>query len=213
MRSAAPPTKPQNAASSAPATGLPFHDALVHGPVPLDRLSQVLRGLLPGLVTRASCRPGYHVGPHAAGLAVVVGDVGVHGAQVLLRLLVALGGVRDEAALVEDVGDGAVGHLDGPLRVIHEDPLDLTPLSLEVLPPLVGEGLDVALHAPAPPPELPLGVLLRAVLLGGPIVLRAEVLSAALPLLLLPSRPAPPHGVKDRQQQDHDHNHHDDRND
>ena len=40
-RSAAPPTKPQNAASSAPATGLPLYEPPVDGPVTLDRLSQV----------------------------------------------------------------------------------------------------------------------------------------------------------------------------
>jgi hypothetical protein len=94
------PDEAPERASSAPATGLPLHESTVDGPVPLYRLAQILGGLLSRVPAGAPARPGHHVRPHATGLAVVVGDVGVQDGEVLLRLLVALGGVRDEAALV-----------------------------------------------------------------------------------------------------------------
>lgn len=124
-----------------------------------------------------------HLGPDAARLAVVVG---VHGGQGLLGLLASLGRVGDEVALVQDVRDGPVGHLDGPLRVLHEDPLDLGPLLLVAGATLLGEWLHLPFHAPAPRPELPLGLLLGARLPGGALVLRAELLPRPLPLLLPP---------------------------
>jgi hypothetical protein len=86
----------------------------------------------------------------------------------------------------------AVRHLNGPLRIIYEDPLDLFPLLLIVSAALFGEWLDPPLYATATLPEFPLGLLLGASLLCHPLILGAERLPGSLPLLLAPLRSPPP---------------------
>src|SRR5918998_1580510 len=189
---------------------LPARDALVDRAVPADGLAELLRGLLARAPLREPADPGDDVGPDAPGLPVVVGDVGVHDGEAPLGLLVALGGVGDEVALLQDLHDGPVGQLDGPAGVVHEDPLDLAPALLVATPALLRERLHLPLYLPAALPELPLGLLFGAPLLRRPLVLAPELLPGPRPLLLAAlCAPAPGDDVDD-QQDDDDHDNHDD---
>src|SRR5215212_2799410 len=172
-------------------------DALVDRAVLADSLPELLRGLL-GALFREPTGAGDDIGADAPGLPVVVGDVGVHHREAALGLLVALRGIGDEVALLEDLHDGSVGQLDGPARVVHEDSLDLAPPLLVAPPALLGERLDPPLDLPSALPKLPLRLLLGAPFLRGPLVLAPELLPAPLPLLLAPLRAPPPQEVEDR---------------
>ena len=111
------------------AASLFSHEPLVDRAILADGLTQLFGGLLVRVfLLRTPCRTGHDVGSDAPRLPVVVGDLWVHGGQVPLGLLVGLACVGDEVALVQDVGDGPVRHLYGPLRIVYKDPLDLSPL-------------------------------------------------------------------------------------
>ena len=157
---------------------------------------------VPALATAA--RAGDDFGTDAPGLAVVVGDPGVHGGESALGRFVALGRVDDEAALLQEVGNGPVGHLDGTLGVVHEDALALAHALLVTPPILRGEGRNPTLDPPAPPPKLGLGLLLGAPLLGRPLVLGAELPTRPPPPLLVPARPAPARDEEDDEEHDQD---------
>src|SRR5215207_6653870 len=144
------------------AASLISHEPLVDRTILADCLPQLFGGLLVRVLLRASRRTGHDVGPDAPCLPVVVGDLRVHGGQAPLGLLVGLARVGDEVALVQDVGDGPVRHLYGPLRIVYEDPLDLSPLLFIATAALVGERLDPPLYATATLPQFPLGLLLGA---------------------------------------------------
>src|SRR5215212_6528655 len=171
---------------------LTTHDPLVDHAVPLDALAEFLRGLLLGALFRKPAHAGYDIGADAPGLPVVVGDVRVHDGEAAFGLLVALRGIGDEVALLQDLHDGTVGKLDGPARVVHEDPLDLVPPLLVAPPALLGERLHLPLYLPAALPELPLGFLLGAPRLGGALVFAPELLPCPLTLLLAPLCAPPP---------------------
>src|SRR5919112_5087174 len=208
-RSDAPPTNPQNPAASAPTPPLFHYEPLVDRTVLADSLPQLLGGLLVRPLIRTPGRTRHDVGPDTPRFPVIVGDLGVHGGQAPLGLLVGLAGVGDEVTFAQDVGDGPVSHLYRPLRIIDEDPLDLLPLLLVATPALFRERLKLPLHATATLPEFPLGLLLGTPLLCRPFVLRAELLPTPLALLFAPLRGPPPRREVQRRQHDHD-NHHDD---
>src|ERR671916_1834165 len=126
---------------------LAAHEPLVDRAVPADCLPHLLRGLLPRAPLGGPARD--DVGADAPGLPVVVGDVGVHDGEATLGLLIALGGVGEEVALLQDFHDGPVGQLDGPAGVVHEDPLDLAPALLVATPALLRERLHLPLYLPA----------------------------------------------------------------
>src|SRR5215217_3540781 len=192
------------------AFGLTAHDPLVDHAIPLDALAELLSSLLLGALFRKPAHAGYDVGADATGLPVVIGDVRMHDGEAALGLLVALRGVGDEVALLQDLHDGPVGKLDGSARVVHEDPLDLVP-PLPVAPPaLLGERLYLPLDLPAALPEFPLGFLLGAPRLGGSLVLAPELLPCPLTLLLAPLRASAARNEVDREQQEQNHRHHDD---
>src|SRR5918994_2172792 len=144
-------------------------EPLVDGAVPADGLPQLFGGLLGGFV-RGLGRARYDLRPDAPRVPVVVGDVRVHDGQALFGLFIGLASVGDETTLGEEVGDGPVGHLYRPLRVIHKDPLDLRPLPLEAVAALIGERFYTPFHAAAALSQLPLGLLL-----GAPLLHRALV--------------------------------------
>src|SRR5215218_10290161 len=195
-------------ASISSAASLFMHEPLVDRTILADGLPHLFGGPLVRAFVRASGRTGHDFGPDAPRLPVVVGDIGVHGGQAPLGLLVGLTRVGDEVALAQDVGDGPVSHLYGSLRVVYEDSLDLSPLLFIATAALFGERFDSPLHAAAPLPEFPLGLFLGASLLCRPLELGAELFPAPLPLLLAPLRSPPPRSEEQRQQQDHDDSHH-----
>src|ERR687897_1564840 len=168
------------------------HEPLVDRAILADGLPQLFGGLLVRVLLRTPRRTGHDVGPDAPCLPVVVGDLRVHGGQAPLGLLVGLARVGDEVALVQDVEDGPVRHLYGPLRIVYEDPLDFSPLLFIATAALVGERLDPPLYTTATLPQFPLGLLLGAYLLRRPLVLGAELVPGPLPLLLAPLRSPPP---------------------
>src|SRR5918995_4708003 len=189
---------------------LAARDALVDRTVFADGLSEFLRGLLARAPFREPADACDDVGADTPGLPVVVGDVGVHDGEAALGLLVALGRIGDEVALLQDLHDGSVGQLDGPPWIVHEDPLDLAPPLLVAHTALLRERLHLPLDLPAALSELPLSLLLGAPFLRGPVVLAPELLPRPLPLLLAPLRAPAPGGEEEREQQDHDHRNHDD---
>src|SRR5215213_193438 len=134
------------------------YEPLVDRAVPADGLAQLLRGLPFCTLFRDSASD--HVGADTPGFPVVVGDVRVHHGEAALGLLIALRGIRDEVAFLQDLRDGAVGQLYGPPRVIDEDALDLAPPLLVASLSFLGERLYLALDLPAALPELPLRLLL-----------------------------------------------------
>src|SRR5919202_1224392 len=187
---------------------LSAHEPLVYRAVPADGLAHVLCGLL--FRSFFGSPASDDVGADAPGFPVAVGDVRVHDGEAALGLLLALGRVRDEVALLEDLRDSTVGQLDGTSGIVHEDPLDLFPPLLVAPAALLGERLHLPLDPPTALPKLPLGLLLGAPFLSRPLVLAPEFCSCPLPLLLAPLYPSAPHGEVDRQQHYHDNHHHDD---
>src|SRR5215217_141031 len=191
------PDKPPEPCSQRPhvvssAASLFSHEPLVDLAILADGLPQLFGGLLVRVFLRAPCRTCHDVGPDAPRLPVIVSDIGVHGSQAPLGVLVGLARVGDEVALVQDVRDGPVCHLYGPLRIVYKDPLDLSPLLLIATAALFGERLDPPLYVTATLPEFPLGLLLRTPLLRDPLILGAKLFPAPLSLLLAPLRSPPP---------------------
>src|ERR687898_3222810 len=188
-----------------------LYQTLVDRAVLADDLPQLLRGLLVRAFASALSRAGDDFGAGAAGLTVVVGDLGVRCSQAPRRLPVVLGEVGDQVALFEEVRDGPVGQLDGAFGVVHEDSLDLAHALLVAPTALVREGFYLALHTPPALPELPLRLFLGATLLYGPLVLLAKLLACPLALLLSPALPAPAREQGNRSQgAQQDYDHHDD---
>ena len=86
-------------------------------------LPELLREPIRGLAllrTPAAVRATDDIGADAPGLPIVAGDLWVDGGQGLLGLLILLGGVGDEVALVQEVGDDPVGELHGALGVLEK---------------------------------------------------------------------------------------------
>ena len=79
---------------------LTAHEPLVDHAVLADGLAQLFRGLLFRAPFRKPARASDDIGADMPGLPVVVGDIRVHHGEAALGLLLALGGVGDEVALL-----------------------------------------------------------------------------------------------------------------